>query len=171
MADKFGPFGDPRFWKDVATNAANLPNTMSSTLKRYGEIPGKASDIAEAEFPNSARDSSMKNAFRHALGTGMLAQEFGAGNDGVQGAAAALLAKTGGYAWESFKGLKDFTKGGDPTDTLHDFNANAIGANHAIGTNQAQLINSLRRMASQSVVSKPPSLFEMNPGYMTRSVQ
>lgn len=173
MNNIFGAMGDPEFWKNVKTNATNLPNQ----LKRFGQIPGEADQIAEQNFPGSARDSSTKNAFRHALGTGMMAQELGAGNGGMQGVAAATLSKLAGYGWEGLGLGKYMGSMQDPkaenyrTDTQHDLNANAIGASAAMGTDRNGLIEALQRMSRQSVVAKPPGIFDQSPGYLTRTVQ
>ena len=58
----------------------NLRGYGEALRDRYNylrDLPNQASDVADQMFPGSARDSSTKNAFRHALGTGMLAQEVG----------------------------------------------------------------------------------------------
>lgn len=161
--DQFGALGDGRFWQDIGRNTINLPARAYAQLKSFGELPARASDIAEQYFPGSARDASTKNAFRHALGTGMLTQELGGGPVG------AGLAKGIGYLWEGL-GAANL---GDPRyrqDALHDLNANAVGARTAMSTrNQAELIESLRKMALQSVPVQAPGVFERSPGYMTRS--
>ena len=90
MAGIFGALGDAQFWKDTGNNTRGLV----TKLKSYGELPSLASDIADREFPGSDRDSGSKNAFRHALGTGMVAQELGGGAIG------AGVAKLIGYGWE-----------------------------------------------------------------------
>lgn len=163
----FGPMGDPQFWGDVGRNTSNL----YSNLKAMGQLPGEADSIAEQLYPNSARDSSTKNAFRHALGTGLIAQHLGAGNGGLQGVAAATLSKLAGYGWEGMAGLDNLTKHGKLTDTQHDLNANALGANAAMGTDRQGLIQALQGMANASVVQAPPSAFEYSPGHMTRTVR
>lgn len=168
MADNvFGAMGDPRFWGDMGRNVLSLPES----LKAIGRLPGEADNIAEQMYPNSVRDSSTKNAFRHALGTGMIAQHLGASNGGLQGVAAATLAKLAGYGWEGMAGFDNLTKHGKLTDTQHDLNANSLGANAAMGTDRQGLIQALQGMANASVVDRPPSAFEYSPGYMTRSVR
>ncbi len=163
----FGPMGDPQFWGDMGRNAAGL----YGSLKQMGSIPGEADAIAEQMYPNSARDSSTKNAFRHALGTGLIAQHLGAGNGGAQGIAAATLAKMAGYGWEGLGVVDNFTKHGSLTDTRHDLNANAIGASAAMGTDKQSLIQALQGMANASVVEAPPTAFQYSPGHMTRTVR
>lgn len=164
MSNRFGVFGDPQFWKDMGSNASGLVDNLRS----YGQLPSQASDIAEQEFPDSARDSSTKNAFRHALGTGMLAQRMGGGLLGQN------VAKAVGYGWEGW-GLLDGDNRKNPQhreDTLHDLNANAIGAATARKTNnQAELVQALKRLALESVPAQPPGAFAPSPGYMTRSAQ
>ena len=167
MENNFGVFGDPQFWKDVKINTANLSQDFVGKLSRFGQIPSEASDIADQNFPNSARDASTKNAFRHALGTGLMAQEMGGG---VVGATAA---KGLGYLWEGFglvdpsKLKKDWASG----DIKHDLNANALGAQAAQGRDKPSLIEALKQMAEQSQVRQPPGVFQSSPGYMTRTVQ
>lgn len=175
MDNIFGALADSQFWKDVGNNAR--PSNLYAQLQKFGDIAHQADSIAEQEFPNSARDSSTKNAFRHALGTGLIAQHLGASNGGLQGVAAATLAKVAGYGWELMGADKYMGSMQDPqpnayrTDTKHDLNANSIGASMAMGTDQAGLIDALRTMAKQSVVAKPPGIFESSPGYLTRTVQ
>lgn len=163
MADNnFGVFGDPQFWKDMGNNALSLPDK----LKSYGAIPERADNIAEQMFPGSARDSSTKNAFRHALGTGMLTQELGGGP------VAAGMAKGAGYLWEGLGAMKFIDDPKYRQDTLHDLNANALGARTAMSTaNQEELVKALQGMALRSVPTSAPGVFERSPGYMTRTVQ
>ena len=163
MTNALGFLTDRTFWGDIDRNLGTLPQDAMAALQRYGNLPAQASYIADKEFPDSARDSSTKNAFRHALGTGMLAQELGGGPVG------AGLAKGVGYLWEGL-GISNL---GDPKyrqDTLHDLNANALGARTAMSTsNQEDLISALRRMAVQAVHSQPPGVFSRSSGYMTKT--
>lgn len=156
----FGPLGDPQFWKDMGSNAAS----PYRSLQEFGQIPARADDVAEQTFPGSARDASTKNAFRHALGTGMVTQALGGG------AAGGALAKGAGYLWEGL-GLKELIQSGKHrTDTLHDLNANAVGAAAAQQTGTQQgLIQALKRMALESVPQQPPGAFSASPGYLTRT--
>lgn len=168
MANNFGPFGDPQFWRDVGSNATMPFRSLQSYGQGVLAIPEQADNIASKEFPYdaTARDSSTGNAFRHALGTGMLAQKMGGG---AMGAAAA---KGIGYLWEGL-GAKDLvTSQAHRTDTLHDLNANAIGAQVAQQTgNNTELIQALKRMALESVPAQPPGAFSSSPGYLTRTVR
>lgn len=156
------------YWTVFGEHARALPTNLVTHLKRFGEIPGEADQIADANFPGSARDASAKNAFRHALGTGMIAQQLGGG---VLGAAAA---KGAGYLWEGMGAMdpKKMAKDWRSGDIKHDLNANALGARAAMETqSQAELIELLKRMGQQSVNREPPGIFERSPGYMTRSVR
>ena len=81
--------------------------SAKDSLDRIKNIPSKADNIADQNFPDSARDASTKNAFRHALGTGMIAQEMGANKGGLQGTLASGAAKGLGYLWEGL-GALDF---------------------------------------------------------------
>lgn len=141
---------------------------MTEALNSYGSIPGRADAIAEQNFPDSARDSSAKNAFRHALGTGMLAQQLGGGP------IAAGFAKMAGYGWEAM-GIPGAMMEGKPLvteDMKHDFNANSIGASLAQQTgSQAELVNALRSLATRSIQTGAPGIFERSSGHLTRSVR
>jgi hypothetical protein len=164
MSD-LGFFKDVQFWKDLGTNARNF-NPYAS-LQRFGQIPDEADTIANREFPGSARDASTKNAFRHALGTGMMTQQLGGGP------VAGTVAKGAGYLWEAL-GARNWAGDvpGYRDDTRHDLNANAIGASVAQQTgSQEELINALRGLATQARQTQPPGVFEASPGYMTRSVR
>lgn len=158
----WGAFADATFWKDTAKNLKGLPET----LKRYGQIPEEADRIAEDVFPDSARDASTKNAFRHALGTGMLTQALG-GN-----AASAAAAKVVGWGWELPTLLDRNATDEQRVDSRHDLNANAVGAATARKTgSQAELVEALKRLAVQSAPVAPPGAFEASPGHLTRTVR
>ena len=135
-------------------------------------LPGQADAVAEANFPNSARDSSVKNGFRHALGTGLLAQNLGAGEGGLRGLLAGPLAKGAGYLWEAASGFDNLTKQGASTDSLHDLNANAIGATQAYNAKTPEeLATLLRQKALASKQTQPPEFFDRSPGYLTHTVR
>lgn len=140
-------------------------------LNYLASLPEQADAVAEANFPNSARDSSVKNGFRHALGTGLLAQNLGASEGGLQGLLAGPLAKGVGYIWEGLSGADNLTKHGKITDTLHDLNANAIGATQAYNSQTPeQLASLLRQKALLSKQTRPPEIFDRSPGYLTHTV-
>jgi hypothetical protein len=129
---------DRQFWNELGTAFQTAPKRFVSELQSFGRIPEEADRIAEQRFPNSARDNSAKNDFRHALGTGMLAQRLGGGFLGAN------LAKMAGYGWEAL-GAKEFIRDEKHRqDTLQDLKANAIGARFAQETdNQQELIRQL----------------------------
>lgn len=157
-------------------------NQWLGTAQDYGQrikdavgyIPkrmGEASDIAEQRFPDQDRDSSSKNAFRHALGTGMLAQDLASWLGGSIPARhiGAAAAKVGGYMWEapSWSGARNAKV---VMDSMHDLNANAIGARESINAqNQAELVRALEAMAKGAVREFPPGPFSSSPGYLTRT--
>lgn len=152
------------YWEAMKTSIANQGKESLATLKDFQSIPSRASDIAEANFPNSSRDSSKKNAFRHALGTGMLTNALG-GNR-----VSALAAKGLGYLWEGFGTPDYFNSQAKRTDSLHDLNANAIGARVATQSKgQQELEDSLRQLALGSKKVNPPGVFSPSPGYMTHT--
>ncbi len=83
----------------------NLQNRLSSAIgdskawwDELRSFANTASDEAERRFPDQERDSSQKNAFRHALGAGRLAQLLGS-NSGIPvvSGAARSAAKLAGY--------------------------------------------------------------------------
>lgn len=145
--------------------------TVQDTLASYGAFAGEADQIAESLFPDSARDASQKNAFRHALGTGILTQKLGGGP------IAATVAKLAGYGWEGIGAAQKLMDGGGLSpayreDTLYDLNANAHGARLAQQTrNQDELVAALRRMAQGSVQESPPGLFEGARPQLTHAVR
>ena len=147
--------------------AVSLPyDTAMAKWGRIKNLTGEADRIAEREFPNSERDSSQKNAFRHSLGTGMLTQELG-GNP-----ISAELAKRAGYIWEGLGLEENIQNPKYRQDTYHDLNANALGAIEGTkAKNQQELIAALKTMAQNSKVEAPPSFWQSSPGYMTRSVK
>lgn len=139
---------------------------MAERLDRIMSIPERADAIADQRFPGSARDASTMNAFRHALGTGMMTQELGGGLLGE------LNAKNIGYLWEALGAGQYMDSEQYRNDTRHDLNANALGARTARNTrNNEELIQALEKMAKESRVESPPGVFESSPGYMTRSVR
>ena len=145
---------------------AGLVKPATQKWDRLKTFANQADDIAEQHFPNSARDASDKNAFRHALGTGMLTQELGGGP------MAATMAKMAGYGWEAL-GAKQFLNDSKyREDTRHDLNANNIGASVATQVkNEAELIARLKQLANASVTSVPPGVLERGVPHMTRTVR
>lgn len=132
-------------------------------LEKLGEVGHDATAIADENFPGQSWDFSQKNAFRHALGTGMLTQELGGGEGG------AALAKLIGYLWEA-RGLPDGGMSWDErmTDTGHDLNANAIGAAEASTTDdRAALIEALLKHSLAAKKSAPVGFTERTPGHFT----
>lgn len=144
--------------------------SVAGWVKYLTSIPEQADASAELTFPGSARDSSVKNAYRHSLGTGLLAQNLGAGEGGLRGLVAPLLAKLAGYGWEAAGLVRNVQ---DPTyrkDTYHDLNANAIGAQQAGQTRSSdELASVLKAMALQSVPTNAPGPLTTGPGYLTRT--
>ncbi len=64
-------------WNRWLDAAKQYGQAVKGRIEYLRDLPGQASDIAEQRFPGYDRDGSSKNAFRHALGTGMLAQVLG----------------------------------------------------------------------------------------------
>lgn len=145
---------------------SGLIQPMADKWDRLSTFTGRADNIAEQAFPDSARDASQKNAFRHALGTGMLTQELGGGP------VAATLAKMTGWGWEGMGAgqLADSAK--HRLDTRHDLNANNIGASVAMQSkNEAELVARLKQMASVARSEEPPGFFAQGRPYLTRTVR
>ena len=158
-------------WGNSAVgNLLKVPKeTYQAALSKLGRLQNftqRADNIAEQNFPDSARDASAKNAFRHALGTGMLTQELGGG------AAGAVLAKMAGWGWEGLGASQLADSADHRLDTRHDLNANNIGASVATQVkNEAELVARLKQMANASVVAEPPGFFEPGVPRMTRAVK
>ncbi len=147
------------YWNELVKPATDKWDRLKSFANR-------ADDIAEQNFPDSARDASQKNAFRHALGTGILTQELGGGP------LAATTAKMAGWGWEGMDLGKIIDNPQHRMDTRHDLNANNIGASVATQVkNEAELVARLKQLANSSVVATPPGFFESGKPYMTRTVK
>lgn len=154
---------------DVATRLKDATKYAGPVewARELKTVTQAADDTAENEFPNQARDRSVKNAFRHALGTGRLAQLLGADSGiPVVKDVATGTAKAVGYVWESLDGINQ--KGDKLNDTRHDLNANAIGADDAKNTKgRAELVNRLKQRAAIARRENPPEVSEQSPGYFT----
>ena len=145
---------------------SGLIQPMADKWDRLSTFTGRADNIAEQAFPDSARDASQKNAFRHALGTGMLTQELGGGP------VAATLAKMAGWGWEGMGASQLMDSAKHRLDTRHDLNANNIGASVAMQSkNEAELVARLKQMASVARSEEPPGFFAQGRPYLTRTVR
>lgn len=145
---------------------SGLIQPMANKWDRLSTFTGRADNIAEQAFPDSARDASQKNAFRHALGTGMLTQELGGGP------VAATLAKMAGWGWEGMGASQLVDSAKHRLDTRHDLNANNIGASVAMQSkNEAELVARLKAMASVARSEEPPGFFAQGRPYLTRTVR
>ncbi len=145
---------------------SGLIQPMANKWDRLSAFTGRADNIAEQAFPDSARDASQKNAFRHALGTGMLTQELGGGP------VAATLAKMAGWGWEGMGASQLMDSAKHRLDTRHDLNANNIGASVAMQSkNEAELVARLKQMASVARSEEPPGFFAQGRPYLTRTVR
>lgn len=145
---------------------SGLVQPAKDKWNRLTTFTNRADDIAEREFPDSARDASTKNAFRHALGTGMLTQELGGGP------MAAAVAKMAGWGWEGLGARQLINSSQHRLDTRHDLNANNIGASVAMASkNEAELVARLKQLASVARVEQPPGFFERGRPYLSRTVR
>lgn len=145
---------------------SGLLQPAADKWNRLSTFTERADGIAEKAFPDSARDASTKNAFRHALGTGMLTQELGGGP------IAATLAKMAGWGWEGLGAGQLMDSPQYRLDTRHDLNANNIGASVAMGSkNEAELVARLKQLASVAAVEQPPGFFEPPVPRLTRTVR
>lgn len=156
----------------------DVQTSLMGALNEYGVKPANAAaawwnalrsapELADAEaerrFPNQARDSSQKNAYRHALGAGRLAQLLGS-NSGipvVEGAARGA-AKLAGYAWEGLGGMENWGS----QDMRHDLNANAQGIRQS---SQAKDFNELANALASFAARReaPPNVFDKARPYFT----
>lgn len=159
---------------DIKNGKLPPEQSMLDWFKGIAAIPERADRIAETMYPNDARDSSQKNAFRHALGTGLMSQHFGAGSGPVGNVVGPAVGKGAGYLWEALGYALDPQKVANKaynTDTLHDLNANAIGASLAGKTSDPNvLVNQLRSLVDSSRQQQPPSALSTSPGYLTYTV-
>lgn len=151
--------------ENFQTKVAEAMNKSADWWDELQTFTGKADAEAETRFPGQARDSSQKNAFRHALGAGRLAQLMGA-NSGiplVEGAARGA-AKLAGYGWEGLGGTSNW--GGE--DMRHDLNANALGIAHATQAPDFRtLADSLQSFAQGARKESPPNVLDRARPYFT----
>lgn len=141
--------------------------SVEDKLGRVAETGHEATAIADENFPGQPWDFSQKNAFRHALGTGLLAHELGGGLSG------AALAKLVGYLWEA-RGLPAEGMSFDDRieDTKYDLNANAIGAAESVANpDRAALIEALLKQAKAARAESPVGITESTPGYLSYKKQ
>lgn len=152
--------------KDQLRAALSQPaQAVSSWWNDLNSFTQQADAEAERRFPDQARDSSQKNAFRHALGAGRLAQLLGAnsGIPGVEGLARGA-AKIAGYGWEGLGGPANWRS----EDFRHDLNANANGiAQSSQNTGFRSLADSLASFAQEARREAPPGTFEPARPYFT----
>lgn len=142
------------------------PQNAKRAVDNFMAIPGRADNIAEEMFPDDARDSSRKNAFRHALGTGMVTQRLG--NNWLSGKAAETL----GLGWE-FMGANRFIRDADHReDTFHDLLANRAGRITALDSEtEAELIEKLANLANESQNRPAPRFWYGREAQMTHTVE
>lgn len=160
------------FWSQWLNKAQQYGRAVGDRVEYLRDIPNQASDIAEQRFPGYDRDGSTKNAFRHALGTGMLAQELGSswGNSYPAKLVGAAAAKAVGHVWEMPTWMNPNSTEAQTADMRHDLNANHIGAVEAMGANSKEdLVKALDYLARNSRQEKPGIAFAPSPGYMTRT--
>ena len=159
MADKQSMLGA------LAAYAQEKAQDASAWWEDFNTFTHQADAEAERRFPNQARDESVKNAYRHALGTGRLAQLWG-GNSGIPGVeeAAQGAAKLAGYGWEALGGPENWGS----QDMRHDLNANAIGASEArYAQDFKALADALAGHASRAQRHEPLHPLEPTRGYFT----
>ncbi len=181
MADNtYGPMGNPSFWGSVKNGASNLVDT----LKGYGGIAAdafmapanRASQFSQATFPGQDWDNSQRNALRHSLWIGGVAQAMGAGPDNpVLTPVAQVAAKGLGYiheglsnSWDAFKNAHQGDGGLHDQDTRHDLNANAVGAEMAgYAKTPEELQRVLANMAVTARQGAPVGMFQMSDGRLS----
>lgn len=138
---------------------------VSSWWNDLNSFTQQADAEAERRFPDQARDSSQKNAYRHALGAGRLAQLLGAnsGIPGVEGVARGV-AKMAGYGWEGLGGPENWRS----EDFRHDLNANANGiAQASQNPDFRSLADSLASFAQGARREAPPNALDPARPYFT----
>lgn len=76
-------------------------DSAKSWANEVRSVGSRADDEAERRFPGQERDESVKNAYRHALGTGRLSQLLGADSENPAVSAVGQAGGQGaGYLWE-----------------------------------------------------------------------
>lgn len=149
------------------SNQTSMLNALSSWWNDMQTFTHEADNEAEKRFPGQARDSSVKNAYRHALGSGRLAQLLGA-NSGiplVEGAARGA-AKLAGYGWEALGGPENWRG----QDMRHDLNANAQGIAHTQTAKDFQsLASALESFARGARKEAPPEITDASRPWFTYS--
>ena len=141
---------------------------LSVAKQKLNDITGtysRAASEAERRFPNQDPNNTQKNAFRHALGSGYLAQQLGAGGNPIMNLLAQGLAQGAGHAWEAMSLPQNMA---DPVDMRHDLNNNYIGIKEAASQKDFDaLSNQLYRMAIEAKKEQPPGAFSPARPYMT----
>lgn len=148
-----------------------LPQEWGNRAMNYGRdllsTDVQATDAANQRFPDEPWNSSAKNAFRHSAATGMLAQKLGGGQAGY------LASKGAGYLWELLDAGKFMRDAAHREDTLHDLNANAIGAREATRyKTQTELLDALEGYVRNARAEYPiRQYFDPFDTYMTKSTK
>lgn len=144
---------------------ASFARPVTNWYEALSQIASQADAEAERRFPGQARDDSLKNAYRHALGSGGFAQLLGA-NSGiplVEGAARGA-AKLAGYGWEAIGGPKNWAS----EDFRHDLNANALGIAQSSKAQDFQaLADQLESFSRSARKEAPPDATERARAYFT----
>lgn len=143
---------------DLASFSQEKARNVSDWWNDLRTFTEKADNEAETRFPGQTRDESVKNAYRHALGAGRLAQLLG----GTE--ASRLSAKVAGYGWEALGGPENWKS----QDMRHDLNANALGIEHSAGAKDFQsLADALASFTRSARKELPPEPVEPARGYFT----
>lgn len=148
-------------------NALNkyAPQPVSNWFGELATVANRADGEAERRFPNQERDSSIKNAYRHALGAGGLAQLLGSTRENpILSGAARGAAKLAGYWWEDVSGPENWGS----QDSLHDLNANAHGiAQSTQAKDFRSLAESLESFSRSAREESPPQFTDKARPYFT----
>lgn len=182
MTPQVGPFGDPAFWQGLKTTASNVytslkdfGNSVVQPAIDYAMQPAERASIASRDaFPGQPWDGSQRNALRHSLWVGGMAQAMGAGSDHpFISPFAQAVAQDAGYAHEGISNAFDWMQGKNQDmfhsrDTLHDLNNNAVGALAAGRTrNNEELLRALTDMAINARRGVPVGMFSPTDGRLS----
>jgi hypothetical protein len=156
---------------DLLDKLPDVPEPVKeySGWNKFMELNDKASKASGDAFPGQDWDNTQRNAARHSIWMGLIANQLGGGP------IARTAAKGLGYANEAI-GLvngQNTTREG-AIDMRHDLNNNAVGLNTLADLNaqgpvsEQQIIDALIQKAKQSQRVSAPSVLAPDVGVLTR---
>ena len=151
-----------------------MSNYGGSAVDYMMQPAHRASKASQAMYPGQDWDNSQRNALRHSMWIGGMAQAMGAGPDNpIRTPLAQVAAKGLGVAHEGISNAYDWWEGKAPTpaqsrDTRHDLNNNAIGAEMAGYTKDNDgLLRALSAMSANGRAGAPVGMLAMSDGRLS----